>query len=325
MSSSFITAAVLLFVAVVLGCQGAWEWWNSRHGAVARRLQARLEALATGGEARKETLSILKSRRLSNSSLLDRMLSVTPGIRALDAFIMQAGMRWSVMEFLGLCAGFALAGFAGVWLLHLSLMAALATGVIGALLPVLHVRRRRARRLLRFEHQLPEVCDMLVRALRSGHAFSGAIDLVGTQFAEPAGGEFRIAFDEINYGLSLNDALTALANRMPVSDLRYLVIAVLIQRETGGNLAKLLEGIASLVRERFRLFDKVRVLSAEGKLSAWVLSLLPFGTAALISAGNPSFLAVLWTDPTGLLLLQIAAVEMVLGIIWTRRIARIRV
>src|SRR6516225_5700888 len=137
---------------------------------------------------------------------------------------------------------------------------------------------------------------MLVRALRSGHAFSGAIDLVGTQFAEPAGGEFRIAFDEINYGLSLNDALTALANRMPVSDLRYLVIAVLIQRETGGNLAELLEGIASLVRERFRLFDKVRVLSAEGKLSAWVLSLLPFGTAALISAGNPSFLAVLWTD-----------------------------
>lgn len=325
MSSSFITAAVLLFVAVVLGCQSAWEWWNSRHSAVARRLQARLEALAAGGEARKETLSILKARRLSNSSVLDRALSATPGIRALDAFIMQSGVRWSVMEFLGMCAGLSLAGFGGVWLMHLPLAAALAAGFIGALLPLLYVRRRRARRLLQFEHQLPEVCDMLVRALRSGHAFSAAIDLVGTQFAEPAGGEFRITFDEINYGASLNDALTGLANRVPVSDLRYLVIAVLIQRETGGNLAELLESIASLVRERFRLFDKVRVLSAEGKLSAWVLGLLPFGTAALISVTNRSFLSVLWTDPTGVLLLQISAVEMVLGIIWTRRIVRIRV
>ncbi|WP_321961865.1 type II secretion system F family protein [Paraburkholderia sp. J7] len=324
MSSTFITAAVLLFVAVVLGCQGVWEWWNSRHSAVARRLQARLEALAAGGEARKETLSILKSRRLSNSSLLDRVLSMTPGIRALDAFIMQAGVRWSVMEFLGMCAGLALAGGAAVWFVHLSPLAVLAVAVTGALSPVVYIRWRRARRLLQFVRQLPEVCDMLVRALRSGHAFSGAIDLVGTQFAEPAGGEFRITFDEINYGASLGDALTGLANRMPVADLRYLVIAVLIQRETGGNLAELLEGIASLVRERFRLFDKVRVLAAEGKLSAWVLGLLPFGSAALIHVTNPTFLATLWTDPAGVMLLQIAAFDMVFGALWIRRIVRIR-
>lgn len=325
MSSTFITAAVLLFVAVVLGCQGAYEWWNSRHGAVARRLEARLEALVAGGEARKEALSILKSRRLSDSSLVERVLLVTPGIRALDATLMQSGLRWSVMRFIATCAALALIVLVGGLLAHLALAGALAAAAACVLLPVLYVRRRRARRLLHFEHQLPEVCDMLARALRSGHAFSGAIDLVGTEFAEPAGGEFRITFDEINYGVSLNDALTGLASRVPVRDLRYLVIAVLIQRETGGNLAELLDGIASLMRERFKLFDKVRVLSAEGRLSAWVLGLLPVGTAALISVVNPAFLEVLWKDPVGIRLLDMAVLSMLFGAIWIRRVVRIRV
>lgn len=325
MSSTFVTAAVLLFVAVVLGCQGAWEWWNSRHGAAARRLEARFEALAAGGETRKEALSILKSRRLGDASLFGRVLLVTPGIRSLDKFLMQSGLRWSVARLIVTCAALALAAFAGGWLAQLPLVGALAAAAVCALLPVLYVRRRRARRLLHFERQLPEVCDMLARALRSGHAFSGAIDMIGTEFAEPAGGEFRIAFDEINYGVSLNDALTALATRVPVRDLRYLVIAVLIQRETGGNLAELLDGIAGLMRERFKLFDKVRVLSAEGRLSAWVLGLLPVASAALISVVNPDFLAVLWRDPAGLRLLDTAICALALGAVWIRRIVKIRV
>jgi len=166
---------------------------------------------------------------------------------------------------------------------------------------------------------------MLARSLRAGHAFAAAIQMVGDEFPEPMGGEFRATFDEINYGVALNEALTNLAQRVPIHDLRYFVIAVLIQRETGGNLAGLLDGITALVRERFKLFDKVRVLSAEGKLSAWVLVLLPFVTAGLMLMLNPGFLNVLWLDPAGLLVVQAAAGLMVVGIVWIRRTISIHV
>lgn len=324
MSPTLITAGVLLFVAVVLGCQSACEWWNSRHGAAARRLQKRFEALAKGSEARKEAMSILKSQRLSGASTTGRILLATPGVRSLDAWLMQSGMPWSVARLFATCAAFALAAFAGGMLGHLPLVGSLVAAAVCMPLPILYVRRRRARRLVRFERQLPEICDTLGRALRAGHAFTSAIDMVGTEFAEPAGGEFRLTFDEINYGVSLNDALCSLASRMPVRDLRYLVIAVLIQRETGGNLAELLDSTAWLIRERLKLFDKVRVLSAEGRLSAWILGLLPIGSAALIGFVNPAFLEVFWKDPVGIRLLNTVAFSMLFGAIWIRRIVRIK-
>jgi tight adherence protein B len=190
---------------------------------------------------------------------------------------------------------------------------------------VLYVRRRRAKRLRQLERQLPEACDMLARALRSGHAFSLAIDMVGTEFAEPMGGEFRATFDEINYGVSLNEALANLAMRVPIRDLRYFVIAVLIQRETGGNLAEVLDGITALVRERFKLFDKVRVLSAEGRLSAWVLGLLPFIVGMLMLFLNPGFLQVLWQDPMGLKMTIAALSSMAVGVVWMSRVVALRV
>jgi len=205
-------------------------------------------------------------------------------------------------------------------LLFMAIGAALST-----MLPVLYVQRRRNKRIRLLERQLPDVCDMLARALRSGHAFTGAIDMVSTEFSEPMSGEFRITFDEINYGVSISEALTNLATRVPIRDLRYFVIAVVIQRETGGNLSEVLDGIAALIRERFKLFDKVRVLSAEGKMSAWILGLLPFGTGALMMLGNPGFLDVLWQDQTGIKMLGTVLVSMVFGAFWMRRIVKIRV
>jgi tight adherence protein B len=205
------------------------------------------------------------------------------------------------------------------------LVIALAVALVSAVMPLLYVRWRRARRLRKLDRQFPDVCDMLARALRSGHAFTGAIDMVGSEFPEPMSGEFRITFDEINYGISLNDALMNLATRVPIRDLRYLVIAVLIQRETGGNLAELLDGITALIRERFKLFDKIRVLSAEGKLSAWVLALLPFGTAGAMVMINPGFLDVLWQDPAGMKLIWGVLGSMLFGILWMRHIVKMRV
>ncbi|MEX3967987.1 type II secretion system F family protein [Paraburkholderia sp. EG286B] len=325
MSTTFILAILLLFVAVVLASQGAWEWWNSRHGAVARRLESRIEAVATGGVGRKEAMSILKSRKLDGSTFGQRMLLLMPGIRSFEAWVQQSGISWTASRVIAMCALMPVLVIAAGMFIRVPLVMLASGAAMSTLLPLMYVRFRRTKRMRRFQKQLPDACDMLARALRSGHSFSGAIDLVGTEFADPMGAEFRTTFDEINYGVSLNEALTALAQRVPVGDLRYLVIAVLIQRETGGNLAELLDGIASLVRERFKLFDKVRVLSAEGVLSARVLGLLPVVTGGAISFVNPDFLEVLWQDPAGVLMLQAGTVMLLAGMVWGRRIVRIRV
>ncbi|MBZ0093767.1 MAG: type II secretion system F family protein, partial [Sulfuricella sp.] len=159
----------------------------------------------------------------------------------------------------------------------------------------------------------------------AGHAFSGALKMVGDEMPEPVAGEFRITFDELNYGISLQDALQNMATRVPSDDLRYFVIAVLIQRETGGNLTELLDSISALIRARLKLMGTIRVLSAEGRLSAWILGLLPFIMAVVLNIINPKFMSVLWIDPTGLKVVWIMLVMMVVGVFWMRRVIRIHV
>ncbi|WP_321868945.1 type II secretion system F family protein [Burkholderia ubonensis] len=325
MDPIFYAFVILLFVAVVLAFEGLYQWWNARHGVAAKRIEARIRAMSAGGQVQKERLSILKERMLNEAKPFDRLLMAMPRVHSLDLLLQQSGMSWSVAKLVGM--SLALPPLALVALSFTTLpfpvavLAALPTGV----LPLLFVMRNRGRRMRKLERQLPDVCDMIARALRSGHAFTSAIGMVSDEFSEPMGSEFRITFDEINYGVSLHDALMNLANRVPVHDLRYFVIAVLIQRETGGNLAELLDGIAALIRERFKLFDKIRVLSAEGRMSAWVLGLLPFAAAGAMMLLNPEFLAVLWQDPAGIKLVVSTLVSMAFGVLWMRRIIRIRV
>jgi tight adherence protein B len=176
-----------------------------------------------------------------------------------------------------------------------------------------------------FERQIPEALDLMGRALRAGHAFPTAVKMVGDEMPEPIAKEFRILFDETNFGVPQNDALMRLADRVPVDDLRYFVIAVMIQRESGGNLAELLDNIAAIVRARLKLLGEVRTLSAEGRMSAWVLGLLPFGVAAMINIVNPEFMTVLWTDPMGLRMVGGALLMMAFAVWWMRKIIKIRV
>jgi tight adherence protein B len=325
MSPIFYVAVILLFVAVVLAMEAAYIWWNSRHGPVVRRVESRIRAISAGGQVGGERLSILKQRMLGDSTGLEKALMLLPRMRALDRFMQQAGMQWSVTRLALLCVMMPPVVLAAGTFTPAPLAALVPLALLAAVLPILYVRRRREKRLRQLERQLPEVCDMLARALRSGHAFSMAIDMVGREFAEPMSGEFRLTFDEINYGVSLNEALVNLATRVPIRDLRYFVIAVLIQRDTGGNLAEVLDGITSLIRERFKLFDKVRVLSAEGKLSAWVLGLLPFLVGTVMMLINPSFMQVLWQDPVGVKLIGGALASMVVGVFWMSRVVALRV
>jgi tight adherence protein B len=196
---------------------------------------------------------------------------------------------------------------------------------LGAALPFLHLLRARGARLRRIEEQLPEAADFIARALRAGHSFTNVLHMVGAELPEPLAGEFRHTHEEINYGVPMNEALQHLATRIPLTDLRYLVIAVLIQRESGGNLAEILGNISRIIRSRLHLLGQVRVLSAEGRLSAWILGMLPFGVTALMALTNRAYISVLWTEADGRRLVGYGLIMLALGALWLRRVVRIRV
>jgi tight adherence protein B len=316
---------VLAFVAAVLLLEGLYLTWSAYKSPEAKRIERRLRSLSAGGGHGDEA-SILKQRMLSDAAPLQRLLLGVPRIQELDRLLQQSGSSWSVSFFIGLTllAGLGTAFIVSfVPLLHWIFV--LAAGLGGALAPLLIVLRKRSKRMLRIVEQLPDALDLISRALKAGHAFPSGLQMVGEEAQDPIAGEFRIVHDEINFGVSVPAALGNLASRVPSPDMRHFVIAVLIQRETGGNLTELLANISALIRERLKLLLKVRVLSAEGRLSAWILCALPFGVAGVINLMNPKFMAVLWTDPMGLYMIYSAIVMMVLGALWMRKIIRIRV
>ena len=325
MNTSFIAFAVLAFLAVVLSIEGLYFFWNSRHGTAVKRMDERIRALSVAGNLSNEPLSILKQRLLSESPAVTRLLLRIPRIHALDRQLQQSGLKWSAARFVAYTLLCALAGAGAAMAMGLPALVVAVIAVTTGLLPALILRRKRAKRVLQLERQLPDAADLISRALRAGHSFPAALGMVGDELPDPLGGEFALVFDEINYGVSMNDALLNMVSRVPVDDLRYFVIAVLIQREAGGNLAEILGCISGIIRERLKLLGKVRVLSAEGRLSAWVLGVLPFAIIGLLSVLNPGYIGVFWKDPAGAQLAIGALTMMLTGILWMRKVVRIHV
>jgi tight adherence protein B len=321
----FYAFVVLAFVAAVLLLEGLYLTWNAYKGPDAKRIERRLRAMSAGGGGGAEA-SILKERLLSESPPLQQLLLRLPRIQEFDKLLQQSGSSWSVSFFVGLTLFVALATFFLVGLIPLlPWIIPVVVAACTALLPFLYVVRKRAKRLRKTVEQLPDALDLISRALRAGHAFPSGLQMVGEETQDPIAGEFRTVHDEINFGVAVPTALMNLASRVPSPDMRHFVIAVLIQRDTGGNLTELLANISTLIRERLKLLMKVRVLSAEGRLSAWILICLPFAVAGVINLIHPTFMAVLWTDPMGLKMVYAAIVMMVLGALWMRKIIRIRV
>lgn len=320
----FLVFLVLAFVAVVLFLEGLYLTWNAHKSPEAKKIEGRLRALAAGARGGENT-SILKERMLSDAPALDKALLGIPRVHELDRLLQQSGLSWTVGRLLFVMLVVGVATYVAVALLHLPVIIALVLAMVAATLPFLYVLQCRTVRMRKIERQLPDAIDLIGRALRAGHAFPTGLQMVGEEMAEPIAGEFRITHDEVNFGVSLQQALTNMAARVPSTDLRYFVIAVLIQRETGGNLTEVLGNLSTLIRERLKLLEKVRVLSAEGRLSAWILSILPFALAGVINVVNPKFMSVLWTDPMGLKMIGAALVMMTLGCLWMRRIIKIHV
>lgn len=325
MDAIYYGFAVLLFAAVILLVEGGYLWWNSTHGGEAQRISRRLRLMSGGAEGGNGEVSILKLRRYSKNDGVDRLLHKMRMANAIDRLILQAGVRWSVLQFIVASAAMTLSALVMVQVWAVPLLAKVIIIALLTAIPYWMLWRARRQRLIKIEQQLPEAADFIARALRSGHSFTNVLQMVGSELPEPLCGEFRAAHEEINYGVPLNEALHNLAERIPLTDLRYLVIAVLIQRESGGNLAEILHNISHIIRERLKLVAQVRVLSAEGRMSAWILGLLPFVVIVLMSMTSPKYVSLLWTDPTGIKLLWYGAGMILIGVLWLRRVIRIRV
>lgn len=315
---------VLGFLAVVLFLEGMYLAWNAYKGPEAKRIERRLRAMSAGA-ASQQNSSLIKQRLLAQSPDMERLLLQIPRIHQLDRLILQSGLRLSVAGFIGLMLLAAAGGAVFALLASLPTFAVIAIGVATGLAPLLYMQGAKHNRMIAIEQQLPDALDLMARAMMAGHAFPSALQMVGDEMPDPIASEFRIVFDEINYGISAQEALTNLTTRVPSTDLNYFVIAVLIQRETGGNLAELLGNISALIRARLKLLGAVRVLSAEGRLSAWILTILPFALAFVLQLLNPKFLSVLWTDPTGQKMVGVAMCMMAVGIFAMSRIIKIRV
>ncbi|NHZ88256.1 pilus assembly protein TadB [Massilia sp. CCM 8733] len=317
--------SVMVFIAVVLLLEGLYLIWKTYKGPQARKIEQRLNALSAAGDGSAQS-HLLRERMMSELAPFQRFLLRLPRAHQLDRYLLQANLNWTVAKLLLACAALGAAGFLLVTaLLHQPFLAGTMAAGLLAWLPLAYVQRRRRRRLTRLEQQLPDALDLLARALRAGHAFGAGLQMIGEEMADPIAGEFRLVHDEINFGVSLEQALGNLSVRAPVTDLRYFVVAVLIQRDSGGNLTEVLGNLSRLIRQRLKLFWHVRVLSAEGRMSAWLLSLLPFAIGGLMSVFNPAFMAPLWTDPLGQNLVRGMLFSMALGVLLLRHIIRIRI
>ncbi|HEV7815070.1 MAG TPA: type II secretion system F family protein, partial [Janthinobacterium sp.] len=239
----------MVFVAVLLLLSSCYLIWQAYRGPQARKIEKRLQALSgsfdKSGQAR-----LLKQRMLEELPLLDRIVMSLPRAHRLDRLILQSGLDWSVARFLLSSAVLALAGAVLAWSQPATAAAAGPLAAVAAGLPLLYVLRRRRRRLAQLERQLPDAIDLTIRALRAGHAFSSSLQMIGEEMSDPIAGEFRVVHDEINFGVSLQQALSNLSERIPLTDLRFFVVAVMVQRDSGGNLTEVLGKLSRLIRER---------------------------------------------------------------------------
>lgn len=324
MDLSLILFAGVAFLAVLLAIEGLYILWASRHSAEAKRIASRLASLS-GETAAGTPSSIERTQAAERLPRLNALLTRTGLGRRMRRTVAAAAVTASVAELLLLSLALAACGLLLPLMLGKPMVVGLGVALGLAVLPWWRVASRANERVTRMERQFPEALDLMGRAMRAGHAFPSAIRMVAEEMPAPLGRDFRILFDEINYGVPANDALTRLAERVPIPDVSYFVVAVMIQRESGGNLAELLDKISALVRERLRLMGEIRTLSAEGRLSAIILTALPFVVAMAVNLLNPEFMTVLWTDPLGLRMVGVALFMMAAGILWMRRIIRIRV
>jgi tight adherence protein B len=322
-SEYILTFLGMIFIAVFLLSQGLVVPVFGEASKVRKRIRSRLHVLEHASDLPNMQM-VLRQKYLRRLSPLEAWLEQLPFMESLAQMIEQAGHSYRAYRVLLL--GVLLAAVAGLllWTITQLWWLALPVAFVAFWLPLLKIASDRGKRFSQFEEGLPDALDAMCRALRAGHPFNETLRLVAEEHKGPVAHEFGLAFADINYGNDVRRAMLGLLERMPSMTVMMLVTSVLIHRETGGNLTEVLERLSSLIRGRFRFQRKVKTLSAEGRMSAWVLVAVPFVLAAAIMLTTPEYMPVLLKEPIGQKLIAAAFVAMLLGIFWIRKIIRIQ-
>lgn len=315
---------LLVFAAVFLLAQSLAVPTFGDARQAEKQVRARLSKIAAYA-GRHEARSVLREKYLRDLGPIARWLESLPGMETLSLRIEQAGRSLPAYKLVTLALVIALAAAVLAWLMTSQWPAAVAAAAVGGTLPFARINRERSRRIARFEEQLPDAVDVMKRALRAGHPFNESLHLVAMEMEDPIAGEFSTTFSDINYGGDVRAALLGLLERIPSVALTAVVTSVLVQKQTGGNLTEILEQISKLIRQRFRFYRKVRTLSAEGRMSAWILAMVPIILFAVIWITTPGYLPTLLEEPLGRKLLMGAGVMMLIGVLWIRKVIRIEV
>jgi len=293
----------------------------------ARQLDRRLRDVGSDGEAPSEGVGETVVKRALEGPLpgVDRLVAGTRGGVSLQSLIDQSGVRITPSAVVLISVMGALMTGLLTYLLFPVPLVALMVAAGFAFAPFGFLLHRRGRRLKRFEEMFPEALDLLSRAIRAGHAFQTAMGMVADELPEPVGPEFKKTFDQQNFGLPLRDALNELSERITLLDVRFFVTAVLIQRDTGGNLSEILDNLAHVVRERFKIQRQVRVHTAHGRFTGYVLLALPAALAVALSFINPDHMHLLFHERMGQMMLMGAIVMQTIGFFWIRKVIKIEV
>jgi tight adherence protein B len=291
--------------------------------AVARRLEAIDRSSRRGSKSLE--LQLVRDELLSEIPAVNRLLLKWRWSNRLQNYIGQSGLKIKPGKLLLISLVAGIVAYLIVSQLLASVILGVLAGLAATFIPIAVVAIVRNRRLRAFERLFPEAIDLLGRAVRAGHSFSTGLEMITTELPEPVSGEFRTAFEEQNFGLPLRDALLNLSERVPIIDVRFFVTAVLIQKETGGNLAEILDNLGHVVRERFRILGEVRIRTAQGRMTAGILISLPPIMVLVLRTLNPSYMRPLFHDPFGPIVLGIAAFLQIAGSLMLWKIVNIEV
>jgi tight adherence protein B len=319
-----IFIAILVFVVISVAVFTGISLYDERE-AQARVLRDRLSATQQSAEPSLPDAAFLRDEVLSRIPAFDTWLRRSERVSVLQKMLAQGHVDVRAGNFLILCA------VSAVLLAAIAIIAGgnLLFGWVGALLgfflPYAYASNRRAKRFAKFEEKFPEAIDTLARAVRAGHAFTTALEMIANEVSEPVAGEFRQLYEEQKFGLPVRDALLNLADRVPLVDVKFFITAVMLQRETGGNLAEILDNLSYVIRERFKILRQVRVHTAQGRLTMVLLMGLPPTIVVIMQLINPGFIQPLFTDPIGHALIVGGITMQTIGYFVIRKIIRIQV
>jgi tight adherence protein B len=311
-----VAISIGIFLSIILFVEGAYYCYHQYLNPQSRNLKRRLRGASGKPQDHQkgsETAGILRQRKMSDLPWLQDLLASMTNLGGLEKLLQQANSQMSIGMFFLLSGALGGAGVLIAIMKDYGLLTAMGFSLAGLALPWLYIKRKRKRRFKEFERQLPEALDLMARALRAGHAFSVGMKMIGDEFPDPIGPEFSRTVEEISFGIDVPQAMNNLNDRVISTDLKFFITALVVQRETGGNLAEIIEAISRLIRQRFELFGRVKALSAEGRMSGIILFCMPLVMTAVLWIMNEAYIRILIEDEIGRIMALASGLLMVVG------------